>query len=360
MKKIFRELTKKEFEQFTKSCPSKTYMQSLEMYERYQKIGTESYLLGVLENDKILAAGLVYCIYKSRGGKVFSFPRGPLSDYEKNIKSFYFLLEKSADFLKNKGGMLLQTSPNFFTPEKPKNFDSEMKKLHFKYLGEYEQVKWIYTINFTKIDNLPKIKPAKTSSPILTPKLNPTTEQVLFHTLRQGHRRIIRYATERHNLKLRELKPDEYNILMKLLKETGKLQGFTPREQKFYEQLNHFLKGRTSAIVAELPDHTPVAAAFFIIHGDEVIYLSGGLSRKYSKLGGPHLIQWLMIRYAYANGFKKYNFWGTNPDPSNGVFNFKQGFHGEVEEFVGTFATPLNLFGKLYLAKTKTREHRDL
>ena len=33
----FRELTQKEFEKFTKSCPSKRYMQSAEMYERYQK-----------------------------------------------------------------------------------------------------------------------------------------------------------------------------------------------------------------------------------------------------------------------------------------------------------------------------------
>ena len=67
-----------------------------------------------------------------------------------------------------------------------------------------------------------------------------------------------------------------------------------------------------------------------------------------------------MIRYAYANGYKKYNFWGTNPDPNNGVFKFKQGFHGEVEDFVGTFAAPLNLIGKLYLKKLHKKEHRNL
>ena len=67
-----------------------------------------------------------------------------------------------------------------------------------------------------------------------------------------------------------------------------------------------------------------------------------------------------MIKYAYANGYNKYNFWGTNPDPENGVFKFKQGFHGEVEEFVGTFASSLSPLGAVYLKKLHKAEHRDL
>lgn len=356
----FHELTKKEFKKFIDECPSRIYMQTLEMYERYQKNDIESYILGVSNNNKILAAGIVFAVYKSRGGKVFSFPRGPLADYQKNLKAFYFLLKESKKFLKNKGGMLLQTSPNFFAPETPKNFKAEMKELNFKYLGEYERVKWIYTINFDKIENLPKQKTKKTKTELLNPSLDKNSEEVLFRSFRKGHRYLIRYATERYNLKLRELKTNEYDILSNLMEEAGKVHHFTPRKQKFFKEMHDAFSGKATAIVAELPDKTPVAVGFFILQGDEVIYLFSGMSRAHKQLGGQHLIQWNMIRYAYANGYKKYNFWGTHPEPDNGVFKFKEGFHGELEEYVGTFAAPLNLLGKIYLKKTPYSKYRDI
>mgnify|MGYP003299550657 CR=1 FL=1 len=360
MKKQFREITEAEFKDFLKKCPHKNYMQSVEMFRRYKEIGREAYLLGVVENSKITTAGIASVIYERFGYKIFTFSRGPLADYENNLNSFYFLLEKSKTFLKEKRGIILQISPNLLVPNAPNSFKSDLKKLHFKYLGEYEQVKWIYTIDFSKIENLPKIKPPKKETELLKPNLDQNSEQILFRTFRKGHRYLIRYATDRYNLSLRELKPDEYNIMFKLLEEAGKVHNFIPRDQKFFEQMHKTFNGKATAVIAELPDKTPVAVGFFIIYGDEIIYLSSGLSREHKQLGGPHLIQWNMIRYAYANGYKKYNFWGTNPDPKDGVFNFKQGFHGDVEEFVGTFATPLNLIGKLYLKKLKAAEHRNI
>ncbi|MBO7131664.1 peptidoglycan bridge formation glycyltransferase FemA/FemB family protein [Candidatus Saccharibacteria bacterium] len=360
MKKIFREITEAEFEKFIKTCPNKNYMQSVEMFRRYQEIGREAYLLGVVENDIVIAAGIASVIYERFGYKIFTFSRGPLADYKNNIKSFYYLLEQSKKFLKEKRGIILQISPNLLVPDAKESFKSDLKNLSFKYLGEYEQVKWIYTINFDKIENLPKVKPPKKATELLNPNLDKDAEQIIFRNFRKGHRYLIRYATERYNLSLRELKPEEYNIMFKLLEEAGKVHNFIPRDQKFFEQMHKTFNGKATTVIAELPDKTPVAVGFFIIYGDEIIYLSSGLSREHKQLGGPHLIQWNMIRYAYANGFKKYNFWGTNPDPNDGVFNFKQGFHGEVEEFVGTFAAPLNITGKLYLKKLKAAEHRDL
>ena len=360
MKRIFREITEKEFESFIKTCPNKNYMQSIEMFRRYQKIGRESYLLGIVENNKVTAAGIASVIYERFSYKIFTFSRGPLADYKNNIESFYYLVEKSKEFLKKKHGIILQISPNLLVPDAPDSLKTDLKKMNYKYLGEYEQVKWIYTINFSKIENLPIIKPRKTETDLLNPSLDKKSEEILFRAFRKGHRYLIRYATERYNLSLRELESDEYNIMFKLLEEAGKVHNFIPRDQTFFEQMNKTFDGKATAVIAELPDKTPVAVGFFIIYGDEIIYLSSGLSREHKQLGGPHLIQWNMIRYAYANGYKKYNFWGTNPDPNDGVFNFKQGFHGEVEEFVGTFATPLNLIGKLYLKKLHVSEHRDI
>lgn len=359
MKKTFRELEETEFEKFTKDCPSKNYMQSLPMYKRYQKNGRESYLLGLIVDDAVAVGGVASVIYERLGYKIFTFSRGPLSS-NNSVDDYIYFLTECKKFLKKKHGFVLQISPNILAPDAPKGLVEALKDHDFKDLGEYEQVKWTYALPFSKIENLPEVKPVKHRSPVLEPPINEEAGHTLFRSFRRDHRYTIRYATERYNLTLRELPPKEYPTLLRLMEESGKVHGFVPREQKFFEQLKEHFGAEVTAIVAETPEHIPIAAAFFILYGDEVIYLSSGFSREHKKLGGPHLTQWAMIKYAYANGYRKYNFWGTNPDPENGVFKFKQGFHGEVEEFIGTFATPLTAMGKVYLGKLHYAKQRDL
>lgn len=351
MKNTFRELTLEEFKTFTSGCSSKNYMQSPAMYERYQKIGRESYLLGFCHGDDVVVAGIASVIYERFGKKIFTFSRGPLCKDSKNTKYLTEFLENCKTFLKTKQGMVLQISPNILVDEAPTDFANILKKHHFKNLGEYEQVKWTYALPFDKIENLPKAVPGQ---------VDEAAEQILLRSFRKDHRYTIRYATERYNINVRKLDVSEYDILLKMVEESGKVHGFVPRDLKFFEQLADSFKDDVVAMVAELPDGTPIAAAFFILYGDEIIYLSSGLSREHKKLGGPHIIQWTMIKYAYEHGYKKYNFWGTNPDPENGVFKFKQGFHGEIEEFVGTFAAPLSMLGKVYLTKLHYKKQRDL
>lgn len=359
MKKTFRELTLSEFEHFTKQCPSKNYMQSPDMFRRYQANHRESYLLGLLDGDKVVVAGIASVIFEKLGQKIFSFSRGPLSnDY--NVDDFIVFLQECKKFLKSKHGLIVQISPNVLVPDAPADFNKVLVKHGLKDLGEYEQVKWIYTIDFSKIDNLPVVTKKHPKMPILNPDITEADAQTLFRTFRSGHRYTIRYATDRYGLTLRELPPEEYSILLKLMEESGKVHGFVPREQQFFEQLKEYFGSQVAAIVAETPEKIPVAVGFFILYGDEVIYLSSGFSREHKKLGGPHLIQWAMIKYAYANGYRKYNFWGTNPDPENGVYKFKHGFHGEMEEYVGTFAMPLSPVGKIYLQKLHYANHRDI
>ena len=360
MKTVFRELSLQEFKNFTARIASKNYMQSPSMYERYQKIGRESYLLGLFDGEEIKVAGIASVIYERYGHKIFTFSRGPLMADDSKAGEMVSFLNECKKFLKNKKGFVLQISPNLLTTNMPKDFYQKIEQAHFKYLGEYEQVKWIYAIDFSKVADLPKVSYKEKRSAVLNPEIDPTSEQILFRSFRRDHRYTIRYATERYGIKLRELKTSEYDILLKMIDESGKLHGFVPRDQKFFEQITEAFGSDVTAIVAEMPDGTPVAAAFFILYGNEVIYLSSGMSREHKKLGGPHLIQWAMIKYAYANGYNKYNFWGTNPDPENGVFKFKQGFHGEVEEFVGTFASSLSPLGAVYLKKLHKAEHRDL
>ncbi len=362
MNRIFREISEDEFTKFTLSSPTKNYMQSLEMFRRYKKTGREAYLLGLVENKKILVAGLTSVIYKKYGKKFFTMSRGPVMDFKLGTDVLTEFLNETKKFLKEKNGIILQISPSLLVPDAPKDFKEKLEKAKFKYLGEYEQVKWIYTINFSEIENLPKVSLAESerSYNVLDNTLDAEAEKILFRTLHKNHRYTVKYATERFDLRLRELDVDEYNMLYDLVKEAGTVHGFVPRDVNFYKELKENFKEKATAVIAELPDGTPIATGFFLLYGDEVIYLSSGMKREYKKLGGPHLIQWAMIKYTYKNGFLKYNFWGTHPDPENGVFKFKQGFNGKVEEFIGTFIAPLDTLGKIYIKKLKPAEQRDL
>ena len=48
-----------------------------------------------------------------------------------------------------------------------------------------------------------------------------------------------------------------------------------------------------------------------VCYGKEVIIMSGGSIEKYLNFGGSTLINWEMIRYAFENGYERYNFHGT-------------------------------------------------
>ena len=361
MKELFREITLAEFKAFTDACVTKNYMQSPDMYNRYLKIGREAYLFGAFSNGKLVVAGLASVIYERFGKKIFTFSCGPLADFSQSPEVLCSFLENCKEELKKKNGIVLQITPYLRQADAPKDFKHALtKKAGFKYLGEYEQVKWIYSIEFDKIADLPKQAMKSKKTPILNPQLDPELEHKLLQSFRRDHRYSIKYATSRYNLKIRELPVDEYQILYDQILESGKFNGFVPRDVEFFRQMKDAFNDEVAAMAVETPDGVPIAAAFFILYGDEVIYLSSGFTREYKKYGAPHLIQWTMIKYAYANGYKKYNFWGTKPDPNNGVYQFKQGFHGEEEELVGAFAAPLNIIGRLYLAKIHTREQRDL
>ena len=196
MKREFREINVDEFEKFAKNCETKSYMQSLPMFKRYQKNGRECYLLGAYNNGELTVAGLASNIYEHYGKKIFTFSRGPLTDYSKNVQDLYFFLDESKKFLKTKKGIVLQISPSLIASNTPKNFNIELKNHGFKYLGEYEQVKWTYVIDFGKNEKLPPVAPQKEKSAVLKPELPPDTEQILLRSFRRDHRYTIKYATD--------------------------------------------------------------------------------------------------------------------------------------------------------------------
>ena len=89
-----------------------------------------------------------------------------------------------------------------------------------------------------------------------------------------------------------------------------------------------------------------MATAFFIQSNDELIYLYSAAYDSFKKFNAPYAIQWYMLQYALRQGIKRYNFYGLSGDfrkeaQDYGVYEFKKGFNGVVEELVGDFILPI-------------------
>ena len=81
----------------------------------------------------------------------------------------------------------------------------------------------------------------------------------------------------------------------------------------------------------------------FMIHGSEILSLFGGAYKEFMDFLSPYTTNWNMIHYAIEHGYKKYNFYGISGNFSNkkdemyGLYDFKRGFGGVVDEYIGEF-----------------------
>ena len=91
----------------------------------------------------------------------------------------------------------------------------------------------------------------------------------------------------------------------------------------------------------------------FILYGDEIIYLFSGSYAEYMQFCGQYRLQWEIIKYAADHNYKRYNFFGIqdvfNPNGKDrGVYEFKKGFGGYVEELLGAYELSLSPINTLF------------
>ena len=109
-----------EFRDFVKNQKMDNFLQSAEMFSRYQKIGKEAYFFGGFENEKLKIVGLAVKMREKLGKKVYNMPRGPIWDNEAADSGAVLgsFLDEVSGILKKKGGMVLQISPNVWRKRK--------------------------------------------------------------------------------------------------------------------------------------------------------------------------------------------------------------------------------------------------
>lgn len=85
-----------------------------------------------------------------------------------------------------------------------------------------------------------------------------------------------------------------------------------------------------------------LSCATFIQSGQDLIYFTSGAMQKFNRFEGPYAVINYMMRYAIANNYKYFNFFGTSQDFSEnasdyGVLQFKRNFNGNIEYFMDNY-----------------------
>lgn len=189
------------------------------------------------------------------------------------------------------------------------------------------------------------------------------------------------HASTRYNIRLglrrgvvvRQGRERDLPTFWRLLEATGRRQGFAPEHETYLSQMYRLLapRGWLRLFIAEYQGEA-VSAALLIAFGDTVFYKRGAWSGRHGKHHPNEVLQWELIQWAKAQGYRTYDFEGIEPacaravlrgetipeSLSRTVTSFKLGFGGRVALFPGVYDYVYNpLLRWVYHAACSGLEH---
>lgn len=387
---ILKEIDVKTFENYAKNNPYQTFMQTKQIGKLREINGWEIYYLGLYDNNKLVGATLL--VSKKRHFNKYEFyaPRGPLLDYnnEKVLTSF---LSKLIEFVKKHNGYILRIDP--YVINKERNGKGEVIE------GGIDNTKIVEEIKSLGFNLLPFKEREQVSTMYVLDTKNKTIEEI-FNNMNSSTKNKIN-KTLKNGIEIKEITEDRLDEFYSIMKETGERKGFDIRDNNYYKRMYKIFKdsngikyliavinlkdlltklnqeketllkkqetienneknqGKIKALTENIEsinkrielaikeekehgENITLAGSMFILTKKEVIYLAGGNHEEFLHYNAQYLIQWEMIKYAIENGYDRYNFYGI-PDKLDenskdyGVYKFKTGFNGYVEELIGEF-----------------------
>ena len=391
----FVELTEKEYQKFWENHPLKTFLSAPKIAKLREKSNWKSYFVGVKENKKVVAAALLLSHKRKFNVNEFYSPRGFLLDYN-NKELLTFFVEKVKEFAKSKNGYILRIDPYVIYKQRDINGDiveggednthvvDHLISLGFKKVKteNMEQVGWMFSLGLegkTEEQILKEMKPNTRNTIRKAEKLGITMTELSYEEL-DRFQNIMEETGERKNFAVRNV--EYFQNMYNLFHDSNEVKYYVTELnlKEYIKRLNNEIKekeeklsnlgdakyndGQRKNITSEIEslkkriddaeeirektkkDIITLSGSMFILIEPEIIYLSSGNYEEYMRFNSQYLIQWELIKYGIKNNFKKHNFYGIpaniNEHPKDyGIYEFKKGFNGYVEELIGEFELPL-------------------
>ena len=189
------------------------------------------------------------------------------------------------------------------------------------------------------------------------------TENQILESMHPKTRYNIRVAN-RYGVEVREQTDNEgFEIYLKLLLATTKRQGFYLHTEKYHRDLWKKLKdtGMIHIMLGSYQNQVLSAFMIFNIH-DKLFYPYGASLDVNRQVMAPTLLMWEVVRLGQKLKCKTFDMWGClgprakESENGYGFHRFKQGFGGQLVEYVGTYDLVINpVLYKLYNSVDKVR-----
>ena len=405
-------LTREEYQTFEENHPYRDFMNSVNAMDLKLMNNWQVDYVGVKDDqDKILCATALTSIPGMKIFRFYYAQRGFLIDYH-DLELLSFFTKELKVFLKTKKCLYMIADPNVLYKERDIDgnlveggFDNSyvvdnLKQcgyIHQGFTNDYSvisQIRWMFSLYLKDKDEKTILK-----------EMHQQTRWSINKTIKQGiavremsideidiFMKMMEHTAERRNFTARkqsfyenQLKAfgDKAKLLLayldlndfrnKLNVEKAELDSemveiktklndmpnnkkFLNKEKVCQEALDLNAKKYVEADELEKSygNIIPMASSFFIIEDDQIVYLYSAAYDDFKKYNAPYAIQWYMIRYALEHHINRYNFYGISGNFSEdaedyGVYEFKRGFNGVVEELVGDFTLPVhNIMYKIY------------
>lgn len=391
----FIEITKERYHKFWENHPLKTFLSAPEIGDLRKSSGWDVYYVGVEDNKKLVAAAMIVSHKRHFGKYEFYSPRGVLVDYE-NEDLLHYFLDEIKKFVKKHHGYIFRMDPYVIYKERDIDGNiveggvdhskvvSDLLKFGFKKvpIPNMEQVGWMFSLPLegkTKEQILKEMKAGTRNKIRKTEKFGITVKELSYDEL-DRFQNIMVETGERKNFSVRSV--DYFQKMYQLFHDKGEVKYYVTEldlvqylkklhdEKKELEDKLSSLSdakyndGQKKNLENEIvsfdkriqdaedirkekgTDVITLSGSMFMIIQPEIIYLSSGNYEEFLKFNSQYLLQWMMIQYGIEHGFKKHNFYGIpaniNEHPKDyGIYEFKRGFNGIVEELIGEFELPI-------------------
>lgn len=398
----FCELKEEEYQLFWENHPLKTFLSAVEIGKLREKRGWKVLYIGVKDEDKIEAATMLLLKQKFPNCYEAYSPRGYLLDFN-NLDLLSFFTREIKKYLKKKRVYVFRVDPYLVYKERDidgnivqngidnSNVVKKLEALGFKKVSDNDkkQISWMFSLNLEGKDEeeiLKDMRPNVRNIIHKTEKFGITVDEIGYDNLDE-FQKILEETGTRRNFAVRDLtyfqdmyelfspkKEIKYfitrlnlkeyvNKLEKELKEKRKkLENLSLKEynknqrENLVNEINSLekrIKEAESIKTAQKKDIITLSGSMFMLVKPEIVYLSSGNYEEFMKFNSQYLIQWELIKYGLKNGFKKHNFYGIpaniNTHPKDyGIYEFKKGFNGYVEELIGEFELPITWHYKVF------------
>lgn len=398
----FCKLTEKEYHNYWINHPLKTFLSAIEIGKLREKSNWKVDYVGVKEKKKIIAATMLLSHKRKFNKYEFYSPRGYLLDFN-NKELVDFFTNSLKKYIKENNGYVFRVDPYLIYKERDIDGNivengtdnteviENLYKLGFKKVPSknLEQVSWMFSLDLegkTEEQILKEMKPNTRNTIRKAEKFGITVNEISYDEL-ERFQNIMEETGERKGFSVRKLSyfQEMYNLfhdknevkyyitelnLKKYVErlETEKQEKIDKKnslsDAKYNEGQKKGLDNEIASLEKRIEDSKNImkeikkdiitlSGSMFMLIQPEIIYLSSGNYEEYMKFNSQYLIQWELIKYGIKNGFKKHNFYGIpeniNEHPKDyGIYEFKKGFNGYVEELIGEYELPITWHYKLF------------